>query len=98
MSPDPLVAAFDRLVSRRPHDILVLSARRRAAVAEVDALARGLAERLASEGVGEAIPVALVAANGPGFLASWLALRRRRAVPVLVDGATPARERRRLAA
>jgi acyl-CoA synthetase (AMP-forming)/AMP-acid ligase II len=98
MPPDPLVAAFDRLVARRPHDILVLSARRRATVAEVDSLARALADRLAGPGVGEAAPVALVAANGPGFLACWLALRRRRAVPVLVDGATPPRERRRLAA
>lgn len=95
--PDPILQAFERLVRRDPLAPLVVSPERRATVGDVDALARAAAGRLA-EGrfaPGLAAPgtlVGLAAANGPGFLASLLALRRAGLAVLLLDAQTPAAE------
>jgi len=86
MPVDPIVLSFDRTVRRDPLAPLVVSPERRATVEEVDALARAAGRSL--KGVG-ATAAGLVAANGPGFLASLLALRRAGLTAVLLDGQTP---------
>ena len=102
MSREPLLAAFDRLLARTPLAALVVSAQRRANVADVDGSARAAAAAIAGgcAGVfpepGEA--VALQAANGPAFLAAFVALRRAGCAVLLVDRRTPELERRRIGA
>jgi long-chain acyl-CoA synthetase len=93
MSFDPIVQSFERTLRRDPLAPLVVSAERRSTVEEVDALARA-ALRTLDGAPGTA--VGLVAANGPGFLASLLALRRAGLAAVLFDGQTPAAEAQRI--
>ena len=93
MSFDPIVQSFERTLRRDPLAPLVVSAERRSTVEEVDALARA-ALRTLSGMPGTA--VGLIAANGPGFLASLLALRRAGLAAVLFDGQTPAAEALRI--
>jgi len=99
MTPDPLVAAFDRLALREPGAPLVVSPRDRATVADVDALARQAGRLLgaapAPPAPGE--PVGLQAPNGPAFLAGLLALRRAGCAVLLLDRRTPPMERQRIA-
>jgi long-chain acyl-CoA synthetase len=94
-SRDPIVETFERLAARDADRILVASPSRHARVGEVAALARSLAGSV--DRLEPGAQVALGVGNGPGFLAAWLALRHRGAVPVLVDPSSPAAERRRLA-
>ncbi|MEM7051350.1 MAG: fatty acid--CoA ligase family protein [Acidobacteriota bacterium] len=95
MRGNPLVQAFDRLVSKQPTRALVLSPGRRATAEQVDALARAAARPL------EVLPpgaiIGLLAPNGPAFLASLLALARAGATAVLFDHRTPSVERCRVA-
>jgi len=99
MPQDPILRSFDLLARRNPLAPLILSTEHRATVGDVDALARAAAAGLA------ALPrlsrpgalVGLVAANGPGFLASFLALRRAGHAVLLLDGQTPAAEATRIA-
>jgi long-chain acyl-CoA synthetase len=108
MTRDPLLRAFDRLVARAPETPLLVSPSHRVTAAEVDALARAAARavaggawdprhpaRAAVPPAGEA--VGLQAANGPGFLAGLVALRRGGHPAVLLDRRTPELERRRIA-
>jgi long-chain acyl-CoA synthetase len=101
MNRESLLRAFDRLAGRFPHRPLVVAPGRRARVADVDALARaaaGVLEQGApADGWRRGEPVALQAANGPGFLAAFLALRRAGLAVLMVDPRTPPLERRRLA-
>jgi long-chain acyl-CoA synthetase len=92
MSWDPIVDAFERLVRRAPLAPLVASPQRRATVAEVDALARAAGSRLAERSISPAAVVGLAAVNGPGFLASLLALRRAGLVALLLDARMPEAE------
>jgi long-chain acyl-CoA synthetase len=95
---DPLLAAFDRLAARRPLAPLLLSPSRRATVADVDSLA--LAARGALDAGGRLPPgavVAVLAHNGPGLLASLLALRRAGLAALLLDGQAPPAEAARVA-
>jgi len=101
---DPLVQAFARLARRQPLAPLVLSGNRRATVGDVDALAlaarRSLETfmpRAARFGLPPGVLVAVSAHNGPGFLASLLALRRAGAAAVLLDGQAPPAEALRVA-
>ena len=96
MSSDPIVLAFERTLRRGPLAPLVVSPERRSTVEEVDALARAAGRSLDGEGLPPGTIVGLVAANGPGFLASLLALRRARLPAVLLDGQTPAAEALRI--
>ncbi len=101
---DPLVRAFAKLVRGQPLGPLVLAGTRRATVADVDSLAlaarRSLeagAPRAARPGLPPGALVALSAHNGPGFLASLLALRRAGAAVLLLDGQAPPAEALRVA-
>jgi acyl-CoA synthetase (AMP-forming)/AMP-acid ligase II len=101
---DPLVQAFARLARRQPLAPLVLAGNRRATVADVDSLAlaaRRSLETLAPQAARIALPpgalVAVSAHNGPGLLASLLALRRAGVAAVLLDGRAPPAEALRVA-
>ncbi|MGD2113883.1 MAG: class I adenylate-forming enzyme family protein [Acidobacteriota bacterium] len=101
MTHDPILDAFDHLRRRRGTEPLVVSPSRRATVGEVDALADRLAGDLAERsgpraGLAPGTPVAFAVCDGVAFLASFLAARRRRLVPVLVDLRAPAPERDRV--
>jgi len=109
MSREPLLAAFDDLLARRPTAPLVIASGRHATVADVDALARAAAVALAAgagTGVGAGAgsaprpgeAVALQAANGPAFLAALVALRRAGCAVLLLDRRTPELERHRVGA
>ena len=91
---DPILHAFDLLARRHPAAPLVVSPAQRATVADVDALARAAASRLAERPCPPGTIVGLAAANGPGFLASLLALRRAGLAALLLDARTPDAEAR----
>ncbi|PYQ60112.1 MAG: hypothetical protein DMF53_17645, partial [Acidobacteria bacterium] len=95
-TPDPILQAFERLVRRDPLAPLVISPERRATVEDVDALARAAGGRLAGRPLAPGTLVGLAAANGPGFLASLLALRRAGLTALLLDAQTPETEARRV--
>jgi long-chain acyl-CoA synthetase len=98
MTQDPILRSFDLLARRNPLAPLILSTEHRATVEDVDALARAAATCLAAlPPRGRGALVGLVAANGPGFLASFLALRRAGLAALLLDGQTPAAEATRIA-
>lgn len=86
---DPILQAFGLLARHRPHAPLVISQVRQATVGDVDALARAAGALLAGRGLPPGTTVGLAAANGPGFLASLLALRRARLLVLLLDARTP---------
>jgi long-chain acyl-CoA synthetase len=97
MTPqDPILKAFERIVRRDPLAPLVVSPRRRSTVADVDALSRAAGAVLAGEALVPGTPVGLAAANGPGFLASLLALRRAGLAVLLLDARTPDAEALRI--
>jgi long-chain acyl-CoA synthetase len=89
VSRDPILGAFDRLHADQPERALVASSSRLATVADVHRQAGELAGRLHEHGLVPGRLVGLVAANGPGFLTGYLALRRCGLVPVLCDVAVP---------
>ncbi|HVT61535.1 MAG TPA: fatty acid--CoA ligase family protein [Thermoanaerobaculia bacterium] len=95
---DPLLRAFELLVRARPQAPLVVAAQRRATVADVDALARAASRALGDD---QAPPpgavVGLAAGNGPGFLASLIALRRAGLAALLLDAHAPEAESLRIA-
>ena len=90
---DPILRAFAATAARRPLAPLVASPSRSWSAADLDGAAAALAGRLAAEGFGEGDAIGLAAAPGAAFAAGYLALRRRRAVPVLCDSARPTPDR-----
>ena len=98
MPQDPILHAFERLVRRDPLAPLVVSPERRATVGEIDALARVAARRLAGRPCAPGTIVGLAAANGPGFLATFLAVRRAGLTALLLDARTPEAEALRVLA
>jgi acyl-coenzyme A synthetase/AMP-(fatty) acid ligase len=90
MTPDPILSSFETLVRRDPLAPLVASPERRATVADVDALARAAESMLT--GLPPGAVVGLAAPNGPGMLASLLALRRAGLAALLLDAQTPEAE------
>jgi long-chain acyl-CoA synthetase len=97
MYRDPILEAFDRQRQRHPDRVLVASPSRAATVADVDALAGVADEHLAAAGLAPGSMVGLAAPDGPAFLASFVALRRRGLVPVLLESKAPPAERDRVA-
>ena len=87
---DPILHSFDLLVRRDPLAPLVVSPERHATVGDVDALARAAGALLEKRPLAPGTLVGLAAANGPGFLASFLALRRAGLAVLLLDAQTPA--------
>ena len=81
MTRDPILGSFDSLVRRDPLAALVASPERRATVGDVDALARAAAP----VGLPPGALVGLAAPNGPGLLASFLALRRAGLAVLLLE-------------
>jgi long-chain acyl-CoA synthetase len=96
MSHDPIVSAFERVARRAPLAPLVVSPERRATAGDVDTLARAAGSVLAGLALAPGSVVGLVAPNGPGFLASFLALRRAGLAALLLDGQTPEVEAQRI--
>lgn len=99
MSFDPIVLSFERTVRRDPLAPLVVSPERRATTGEVDALARAAGQtlaRFADNALPPGVAVGLMAASGPGFLASFLALRRAGLAVLLLDSRTPESEALRI--
>lgn len=97
-TPDAIVSAFGRLAACAPAAPLVVSPGRNAVTTgELDALGRA-AEVALGPLPSTPMPIGLAAPNGPGFLAGFLALRRRRAIVLLLDAHSPASEIRRVAA
>ena len=94
---DPLVQAFDRLVAAHPAAPLVVTPGGRATAAGLDAQARAAARVLSADPPAPGEPVALLAANGPAFLAGLVALLRAGAAPLLLDARAPEAERDRVA-
>ena len=90
MTQDPILSSFESLVRRDPPAPLVISPERRATVADVDALARAAGPAVAKLPPGSL--VGLAAPNGPGMLASLLALRRAGLAALLLDAQTPVAE------
>lgn len=90
MTRDPILSSFASLLRRDPLAPLVASPERRAAVEDVDALARAAGAALGGLAPGSA--VGLAAPNGPGMLASLLALRRAGLAALLLDAQTPEAE------
>ncbi|HYO12667.1 MAG TPA: class I adenylate-forming enzyme family protein [Thermoanaerobaculia bacterium] len=97
MPNDPILQSFEPLVRRDPLAPLIVSPERRATVGDVDTLARAAGRRLEGQELAPGTVVALAAVNGPGFLASFLALRRAGLAALLLDGQTPAPEALRIA-
>jgi acyl-CoA synthetase (AMP-forming)/AMP-acid ligase II len=94
MTRDPILSSFGTLVRRDPLAPLVVSPERRATVGDVDALARAAGSALGNLAPGAVI--GLAAPNGPGMLASLLALRRAGLAALLLDAQTPETEALRI--
>ncbi|HYG61132.1 MAG TPA: class I adenylate-forming enzyme family protein [Thermoanaerobaculia bacterium] len=97
MTRDPIARAFDRLVQRDPAAPLVLTPERRATVGDVEALAQAAGSVTAAAGLAPGTLIGLVAPNGPGMLASLVALARAGIAVLLLDGQTPEAEGMRIA-
>lgn len=97
MTPDPILQAFELLTRRDPLAPIAVSPERQATVGDVDALARAAGRPLADAGLPTGAVVGLAAANGPGFLASFLAVRRAGLAALLLDAQTPGAEALRIA-
>lgn len=93
---DPILTAFDRILRAGPRTPAVVGPDALATRGDLDEAASLVAELLAEIEVGDL--VALVAPNGPGFLAAFLALRRRGAAALLADAGAPVAEVERIAA
>lgn len=96
MVRDPVLEAFDHLCRHRPERPLVASPSRTATVADVAALAELARTHLEAANLDPGSLVGLASANGAAFLASFVALRRRGLVPVLLEARAPLAERDRI--
>lgn len=95
---DPIQDAFGTLARRRADHVLVVSPDGAATIGEVDALAHTLAAMLRGTGLPEDGLVGLAAANGPAFLAGFLAVRSAGHGIILLDASAPDTDRRRTVA
>ncbi len=89
MSEDPILSAFDRLVDGSRKRTLIASEERSATVGEVALLAGSVSTFVTTAGLPKDGIVALAAANGPGFFAGYLGLRRAGYKVLLVDWPIP---------
>lgn len=96
MTQDSIIRSFETLTRRAPLAALVASPERQATLGDVDALARAAGAVLRELSLPERAVVGLAVANGPGFLASLLALQRARCATLLLDAQTPKNESLRI--
>lgn len=96
MYRDPILDAFDHLCRRHPERPLVASPSCTARVSDVAGLAELAAEHLDAARLDPGSLVALSAPDGVAFLATFVALRRRGLVPVLLEARAPQAERDRI--
>lgn len=89
MLHDPILHSFETLARREPLAPLVVSPERRATRSDVEALARAAGSVLAGFPFPSGAVVGLAAPNGPGILASLLALRRAGLAVLLLDVHAP---------
>jgi long-chain acyl-CoA synthetase len=89
MTQDPILQAFGLLARRSPLAPLVATPERRATVEDVEALARAAGRVLAGMPLAPGAAIGLAAPNGPGMLASLLAMRQAGLAAVLLDSQTP---------
>jgi acyl-CoA synthetase (AMP-forming)/AMP-acid ligase II len=94
---DLIVAAFSALLAGGGPSPVVVWEDRRITPADLDDLAVACARLLAKGGAEPGAVVALTAANAAGFLAALIALRRAGCAALLLDGASPAGEKLRIA-
>ncbi len=90
---DPLVEGFDRLAANDGEAVVVDSLAGRCTRQELRALSFRVAARLTARGILPGQVVGLAAANGAGFLAGLLGVRRVGAAVLLLDSGMPERER-----
>ncbi len=93
---DPILGAFAGLLEAAPGAVLIASPHRQATRAEVSAWARAARHTLDQAGVTPDSLVGLSAPNGPGFLASLLAIRGRGCAVLLLDPLAPEAEQREI--
>ena len=93
---DPILRSFEAHARRDPLAALVASPERRATTGDVDALARAAGSVLRELPLAPGAVVGLAAPNGPGMLASFLALRRAGLAALLLDAQTPEAEALRI--
>ncbi len=97
MISDPVLRDFEARAKRDAARVVASGGGRVATVGDVDALARAADLALDRARPAPRSAVVLAAANGPGFLAALIALRRRNLVPLLADAAVPDAEAERIA-
>lgn len=95
---DAIIDAFLRIVRHRPESPVVVSPTAQCSAADLSSLAGALATRVATAVPSHARLVALAAANGPAFLAGFLAVRQAGHAVLLLDAHAPKEARRRVAA
>ncbi len=84
-----LPAVFERCVRQRPDAIALVAGARRFTYAELDRLADALAAGLADHGVGEGDVVALSMVRSPALIVAMLAILKRAAAYMPLDGGDP---------
>ncbi len=94
---EPILAAFSTLARSQPHTPLVICGDREVTARDLDELARSCSEVVAEHGLEPGEIVALAAGSAPGFLAAFVAVRRAGCTALLLDSASPAAERSRIA-
>ena len=95
MGHDVINQVFESLVRRRGADTLIHTPQARWTADDVHRMAGEVALGLERDGAPPGCLIGLAAANGPGFFAGFLGLRRAGAVALLLDATTPALERQR---
>lgn len=93
---DPILGAFARLLEAAPEAVALVSPHRQSTRAAVSALARAAQLTLDQAGLPPDSLVGLSAPNGPGFLASLLALRGRGCAVLFLDPQAPEAEQREI--
>lgn len=96
MDRDPVLEAFELLARRHPERPIVSSPSRTATAGDVAGLAGRAGGQVDAAHLEPGTPVALAAPDGVAFLASFVALRRRSLVPVLLEARSPIAERDRI--
>lgn len=91
---DPLLCAYARLLADRPDRVLLCCGESASRVSDLNALSAVAEACVRARSLPVDRPVGLSAPGGPGFLASFLALRRLGLVVVLLDHGTTVGERR----
>jgi acyl-coenzyme A synthetase/AMP-(fatty) acid ligase len=92
MVDDPILTAFDHLVSECGRRILIVAPGKDATAAEVGNLADVVKARVSGAGIPARGLVGLAAPNGPGFFAGYLGLRRAGYRVLLIDWPVPEEE------